>query len=93
MITVQRLAQLSPIADAIAGYRRGGTAVPADAPRWDLKDEDEADAVRDLLAEMMAEPVVGWKIGGPDAEARARLNLSRPFLGRVFQSRLWRSPC
>lgn len=83
---------LFEIAAQVVRYRRDGEKISASAPPWQINSEDDADAIQDLVAEQMAEPVAGWKIGAVDAEGQHRLKLSRPFIGRVFQSRLWRSP-
>jgi 2-keto-4-pentenoate hydratase len=84
--------RLAAIAGQIIAYRRDGVQLPADAPRWAIATEAEADAIQDRVAAGIDEPVVGWKMGATDEAGRTRLNLTKPFIGRVFQSRLWHSP-
>lgn len=80
------------IAAQILRYRRDGEKIAADAPLWQIGSEETADVISDLVAEEMSEPVAGWKLGAIDEQGRQRLQLSKPFIGRVFASRLWRSP-
>lgn len=79
----------SQIARQILEHRKNGRR-PSDAS-WSIQDEDQAEAIQELVATWIAEPVTGWKVGGTDAPARERLKLARPFLGRVFNSGSYRS--
>jgi 2-keto-4-pentenoate hydratase len=92
MKVLSRGADVETIAAQILRYRRDGEKIPADTPRWRIDSEDDANAIQDLVVLGIADPVVGWKIGAVDAAGQKRLNLSKPFIGRVFQSRLWQSP-
>lgn len=84
-------ARLDAIAREVLRYRRDGVHLQA-SPRWDLQSEEEADAVQDLVAAGVGEAVAGWKLGATDPSARVRLSLGKPFIGRVFRSRLQPSP-
>ncbi len=53
---------------------------------------DEAYAIQDRLVRMMAEPVVGWKIGATSATAQALLGVDHPFAGRMFDQDIHMSP-
>lgn len=83
-------ADIAGIAAQIVGYRRDGRKLAAGS--WQLGSEDDANAIQDLVAKYIAEPVAGWKIGAVDAAGQQRLGLSRPFIGRAFRSRVWQSP-
>lgn len=85
-------ARIEEIAQQIAGYRRDGKKISADAPKWNIASEAMADAIQERVAELMGEPVAGWKFGAADAEGQKRLGLSKPFIGRVYRSRQQASP-
>ena len=84
--------RIEAIAQQIAGYRRDGKKISADAPKWNISSEAMALAIQDRVAELVGEPVAGWKFGAADAEGQKRLGLSQPFIGRVFRSRQQASP-
>jgi 2-keto-4-pentenoate hydratase len=52
---------------------------------------DEAYGTADALAEWIALPVVGWKIGASMARGQQALGLNEPFGGRVFAGRVYES--
>jgi len=83
--------RLRAVSREVIRYRREGVHLQH-APRWDLRSEQEADVVRDLVAEGVGEAVAGWKLGALDDAARSRLGLGKPFIGRVFRSRQQTSP-
>lgn len=56
------------------------------------KDLEEAYRIQDALAELIARPVVGWKVGFTSAEARARRKVTGPISGRIFEGDLHASP-
>lgn len=80
------------IVDQLLRYRRQGEKLEAKSVKWRIRSEEEACQIQDQVAEAMGEAVAGWKLGAVDESARQRLKLSQPFIGRVFQSRLWSSP-
>ena len=64
--------RIEAIAQQIAGYRRDGKKIPADAPKWNISSEAMALAIQDRVAEIVGEPVSGWKFGAADAESQKR---------------------
>lgn len=83
--------RLEAIVQDILAYRQAGRCPPSEAPLWPLQSEDEAWAVQSAVAARIGDSVAGWKLGATNATARARLNLARPFLGRIYAAESHRS--
>lgn len=83
---------LAAIVERLLRCRRLSERLVTTDAEWQIGSEEEARRIQDLLAEATGETVVGWKLGALDQSAQRRLDLSKPFVGRVFESRLWNSP-
>ena len=85
-------AAIERAAQALLAARRNRRPIVALAA--DDRPETVADgyAIQVRFAELMGEPVVGWKIGCTSAAARTILGIDHPFAGRVFPSGMLDSP-
>lgn len=77
-------ARVAAAAKLLATARREGQPIErlpdAAAPRHLA----EALAMQDALAQRLAVPTVGWKIGATGRDLQAKIGLEHPFYGRVF---------
>lgn len=84
-------ARIAAAAKLLLAARREGALLdrlPDDAaPR----DEAEALAMQDALAQRLGAAVVGWKIGATGREIQAKIGLDHPFYGRVFADTVYPS--
>ncbi len=84
--------KIERLAAALAEAWRSGTTVPLPAPDAAPASRAEAYAVQDRMAELIGEPVVGWKVGATVRAVQRLEGHDGPILGRLFGSRLMTSP-
>lgn len=82
--------KLEALAQRLAGAWRGGPRIGLPPKHARPRDRSEAYAVQARLAELIGEPVVGWKAGATSGGMRARDGQDGLITGRVFASRLYR---
>ncbi|MBN9425828.1 MAG: FCD domain-containing protein [Burkholderiales bacterium] len=81
------------IIDQVLNFRRDRLVCPVASRAACVADEDEAYAMQDWVADRLAHPVAGWKVGAYfDGAVQKALGLSEPFYGRVFAPELRSSP-
>lgn len=75
---------------AKAWLERGSLDVMLEA---ELRPQDRAEAfaIQDVMAEIIAEPVVGWKMGATSPAVRRHEGHNGPIIGRIFASTLYDS--
>lgn len=81
------------IIDQVLRFRRDRLVCPVAGREACTAEEDEAYAMQDWVADRLAHPVAGWKVGAYfDSSVQRALGLSEPFYGRVFLPELRSSP-
>jgi 2-keto-4-pentenoate hydratase len=66
--------------------RTEGTPIEPLSRQWPELDEAAAYAVAEAVASLVAEPVVGFKLGYTSAAMRAQMNVDAPNVGSLFAS-------
>lgn len=85
----------APIKDAAAllfAARRDRTALTDLPAQLRPADAQQAYAIADALAALVAAPVAGWKVGATADRVMQALNLREPFAGRAFAPEIVRAP-
>ncbi|MBW6506538.1 MAG: hypothetical protein K0B00_07310 [Rhodobacteraceae bacterium] len=88
-MTPDRRDAMEHLAVLLAAAWSSGRAIPLPAPNDRPRDRTEAYAAQARIAELIGDPVAGWKAGATSAGMRARDGQDGLITGRVFAPRLF----
>jgi 2-keto-4-pentenoate hydratase len=85
-------AKIETLAAALAEAWRDRTTIPLPAAAHGPASRAEAFAVQDRMAELLGDPVVGWKVGATVKAVQRLEGHDGPIPGRLFASRVFDNP-